>query len=471
MASGVEEPRDGRALSLAKGIASGYGSANTATAKVHGNEAQASGSTNGAGPGQGQVITDARYYDAEQAGIDIARAQGYYHPYPVAQPAYITYNQNIVPAEQLVYQPLSVAPASAESSATTNGDSESSLSTANNYGSNGVAQSNAQTSGNFGTTSTNAKTFGQYNTAISNANTGLGVSSVSSKASSNGQGVASSNAQTNANGIVGVAPLAPQLIVEPSVIDAKNQGFYNPSLYGSASSNANVAGYGSADSSARLRPASRSISWRFGTAYDIPAGYGAIKSTPVVYQPAPIVYEAVPAVLSPYGTANSNARTQGAGSAQSDAKLTPGFGSIRSTANSNVHGSANADANINNNQYSLYRSGAIGSGVAKTAANTNGLGFADANANLNNGGSVAKSVANSNGGFANSNADIINRGSGFYRSGAEFAPWSRTITDAKTSGTGSALSNAQANQYGWKSADSSAKSNGFGSSIAHSQSL
>lgn len=479
--------REGRTISRAQGSASGYGGVNSASADVHGNVAHATGSNNGGGlardglyyPGPGQAIADAQTYDnAGEVAIDIARAQGFYHPLHVAQPAVITYNQNIIPAEQ-VYQPLSVAPASAESSATTNDGFESSQATATNNGG-GVAQSQANTLGNYGKTTTNAKTTGGYNTAASDAKSGLGIASSNSKASGSGFGnsYASSDAQTNGYGVAPIAPIAPiapptQVIVEPLIIAAKNQGFYNPATYGSASSNADVRGYGSATSSAKTGPTRRSIHWHFGTAYDIPAGYGAYKSAaPAVYQ-TPVVYQAAP-VAVPYGTANSFANTQGDSTAQSNAKLSPNFSATSSNAKSNIGGSANSNAGINENSYGLYRSGMSGSGILKSTASTNGAGFAGSDTNVHQGVGIAKSTANSSvGGYATAkaNADINNHNYNLYRTAGEGAQWGRTISEVKTSGFGSAASNAKTYPFGQKTADSTAKSSGWGSSFANSQSL
>ncbi|KOB76018.1 Mucin related 89F [Operophtera brumata] len=480
--------RDGRYLSLAQSGSSG-GADNSASAKVTGHQAEANGYSKGAGfardglyQGQGQTFAKAQNYDSENAAaIELARAQGIYRPLPVAQPAVITYNQNIVPAEQLVYQPLYVAPATAESVATNNGASESSLSTVSNNGA-GSAESNSQTSGQYGYTTTNAKTLNGYNSAVSNANTGLGVASVSSKASGSGlnQGFASSNAQANGFGSLNEE-------IDPSIIAAKNQGFYTPAKsqgfytparFGAASSNANVNGYGSAESSAKTAPARRSIHWHFGTAYDIPAGYGTIKSVapvayqaapvltqaaPVVYQAAPVVYQAAePVEVSPYGNIQSSAVINGNAAAQSNAQQDAGSdGYAKSTVNSNHGGRGNANADINNNN-GLYRSGAIGSNL-HTKVNTIGHGAADSFANWNH----AKTVANSHGGSSTANADINRYNAGLYRTTADGAQ--RIISGVQTNGVGNAESDAQQFPSGFNRVKSVASTNGLGSANSYSK--
>lgn len=141
---------------------------------------------------------------------------------------------------------------------------------------NGIAQSSANTQGgigSYGVTSSNAKTQG-FGSANSNANSGFG--SASTSAETQGDGSAESSAQNNGNGVVGVVyPVAPADISAPapSVIDAKSPIFYTPyaPAQGVASSNANVIGSGSAASSARVGHQGRTISWRIGTLYDSPA--------------------------------------------------------------------------------------------------------------------------------------------------------------------------------------------------------
>ncbi|XP_075992773.1 uncharacterized protein LOC142987704 [Anticarsia gemmatalis] len=421
--------RDGRAYSI--GQAYNYnGGASVASANVNGDNAQAYGSTNGnqlARDGfvyPGQAIAQAQTYDVGAAKA-VAQAHNGYYPVP-APATVITYEQNFAAPSEVAYEiPGSVH---AHSSAVRNGVSDSSISSATTNGA-GVAESSANTGvGSYGATSSNAKTYGGYGHADSKANSGYGSASTSAR--TQGQGSASSNAQTN--GVVGVvypvAPEAPVVIPAqelPSVIDVKTPIFHTAYVpvapAGIASSNANVVGSGSAASSAKLTHG-RTISWRFGTAYDVPAPNSAQAQASTYGQ----------------GIAKSHANTNGYGSANADADVnSSGYGSAKSTANSNGAGSANANADVHGAGY----------GAAKSAANTS-YGSAISTANSNAYGH-AKSAANVGGyyGGSRTSADAHSHGYGSAASSARAQPVSTAYrvanSQALSSGSGYARANAQ----------------------------
>lgn len=379
------------------------------------------------------------YNGQENIPYGAAKAQalvnGPYYQVPV-EPAVIAYNQNVeVP---ITYELSPQGPISAQSLATSNGISDTSLSTVSTNGA-GIAESNAQTqegAGTYGVTSTNAKSYGGPGSAASKANTGYGTAS--SNAQSQGHGFAASNAATNgANAIY--TPVVNEELA-PAVIAAKYHGYrnvYSPPSYGSASSIANTNGqYGSAASSAKTQATRRSIHWHFGTAYDIPAGY-----------------------------AKSAANTYGYGSANANSNVNSGLGIAKTAANTQGQGYADANANIHNPSYAYIRSEpvvAIGYGTAQTSANTNGYGSADANA----GQGLANSAAKSHGhGSANANANLNNPSWGVAR--IQGAPWDgKALTTAQTSGNGSANSSARGVNTAYKVVNSNANSAGWGAARA-----
>ncbi|KAF9423222.1 hypothetical protein HW555_001291 [Spodoptera exigua] len=363
--------RDGRAYSI--GQASSYGGGvSTAQANVNGDAAQAFGSSSGGA----QLARDGYYYP----GQAIAQAQAFdAMPFPespfggakaIAQAHNGAYYPVPAPATVITYEQNFAVPADA-----------SVKSTATSSG-NGIAQSSANTQGgigSYGVTSSNAKTQG-FGSADSNANSGFGSASTSAK--TQGEGSAESSAQTNGNGMVGVAyPVAPAVISagpEPSVIDAKSPIFYTPyvpATQGVASSNANVIGSGSAASSAKVGHQGRTISWRFGTLYDSPASAHAQANTNAGYGAAKSA-----AHTHGYGAANANADVNGYGSAKSVAdSQSAGQGIAQSSANSHGAGSANANANVNG--YNNARSGQYYGGSRLSAdAHSNGFGNAASSA-------------------------------------------------------------------------------------------
>ncbi|KAF9803252.1 hypothetical protein SFRURICE_007098 [Spodoptera frugiperda] len=359
--------RDGRAFSIGQASSFG-GGVSTAQANVNGDAAQAFGSSSGGA----QLARDGYFYP----GQAIAQAQTYdAMPFPetpyggakaVAQAHNGAYYPVPAPATVITYEQNFAVPAEA-----------SVKSTATSNG-NGIAQSSANTQGGIGS---------------------YGVTSVMDPQSS---------AQNNGNGVVGVVyPVAPAVISAPapSVIDAKSPIFYTPyaPAQGVASSNANVIGSGSAASSARVGHQGRTISWRFGTLYDSPAsaqaqantnaGYGAAKSA---------------AHTLGYGAANANADVNGYGSAKSVAdSQAAGHGIAQSSANSHGAGSAKANANVNG--YNNARSGQYYGGSRLSAdAHSHGFGNAASSARtqgVNTSFRVTNSQANSSGsGSAHANA-------------------------------------------------------------------
>ncbi|CAD0194595.1 unnamed protein product [Chrysodeixis includens] len=394
--------RDGRSYSIGQAYNSGSG-VSTAQANVHGDVAQAFGSSTGGA----QLARDGYYYP----GQSIAQAQTYNNPanpnygsanavaqaqngpyYPVPAPAtLITYEQNFAAPAEVVYEvPSALA---AQSSAVSNGASDSSVASATSNGA-GVAESTANTQrgvGSYGSTSSNAKTSSYgYGSANSNANSGYGSTSTSAK--SNGQGSASSAAQANGVAYPVVAPVAvvPAAQVYPTVIEAKTPVFqtaYVPfPVQGVASSNANVIGSGSAASSAKVSRG-RTISWRFGTLYDAPAAAHAQANT-----------------YSGFGAAKSAANTHGHGSANAHANT---YGAGASNANADAHsagyGSAKSAANVHGAYY----------GGSRTSADAQSHGFGNAASSANSQGlstafRVTNSQANSSGyGSAHANAQSL----------------------------------------------------------------
>ncbi|CAH1639486.1 unnamed protein product [Spodoptera littoralis] len=393
--------RDGRAYSIGQASSFG-GGVSTAQANVDGDTAQAFGSSSG---GE-QLARDGYFYP----GQVIAQAQTYDAvPFPespyggakaIAQAHNGAYYPVPAPAAVITYEQNFAVPADA-----------SVKSTATSSG-NGIAQSSANTQGgigSYGVTSSNAKTQG-FGSADSNANSGFGSASTSAK--TQGEGSAESSAQNNGNGVVGVVyPVAPAVISAgpaPAVIDAKSPIFYTPyavpvAAQGVASSNANVMGSGSASSSARIGHQGRTISWRFGTLYDSPASAHAQANTNAGYGAAKSA-----AHTHGYGAANANADVNGYGSAKSVAdSQSAGHGIAQSSANSHGAGSANANANVNG--YNNARSGQYyGGSRISTDAHSHGFGNAASSARtqgVNTSYRVTNSHANSSGsGSAHANA-------------------------------------------------------------------
>ncbi|XP_035442479.2 fibroin heavy chain [Spodoptera frugiperda] len=389
--------RDGRAFSIGQASSFG-GGVSTAQANVNGDAAQAFGSSSGGA----QLARDGYFYP----GQAIAQAQTYdAMPFPespyggakaVAQAHNGAYYPVPAPATVITYEQNFAVPAEA-----------SVKSTATSNG-NGIAQSSANTQGgigSYGVTSSNAKTQG-FGSANSNANSGFGSASTSAK--TQGDGSAESSAQNNSNGVVGVVyPVAPAVISAPapSVIDAKSPIFYTPyaPAQGVASSNANVIGSGSAASSARVGHQGRTISWRFGTLYDSPASAQAQANTNAGYGAAKSAAHTLG-----YGAANANADVNGYGSAKSVAdSQAAGHGIAQSSANSHGAGSAKANANVNG--YNNARSGQYYGGSRLSAdAHSHGFGNAASSARtqgVNTSFRVTNSQATSSGsGSAHANA-------------------------------------------------------------------
>ncbi|XP_061708228.1 fibroin heavy chain-like [Cydia pomonella] len=352
--------------------------------------------------------------------------------YTPAPATIVSYEQNFAPAEISYGAP---AAQSAQSTASINGDSDSSIASASSIGA-GSATSSARTQG-IGSyrTSSNANTYGSgFGSASSNANSGVGSAITAARTQGNGFSSATSQADgglanratadAQSNGGYGSASSNANNAQGSAISSAKTQGYT-----GSAASDASVnTGYNNAISAAKVAPApQKTIHWRFGTLYGTPShintraqananGFNAAKSTADVHQA---------------GSAHSAANTYGSdGSANANANVNGGFGSANSEANTHGSGFAKSAANT---QGSVY-------GSAQSQANTHGAGFG-----------AAKSSANTGYGSANANADV-NGAAGFAKSAAN-----------NGLGYGSAISSANSNGFG--SARSDANTHGFG--LAH----
>lgn len=337
-----------------------------------------------------QAYAKVGHYEGPSEPARFGYAQPAYYPIP-APATVFTYKKYEVPAE-IPSQIVYEVPAPA------------------------IAQSSAVTHGNYGSANSNAYT---------------GLDSAASLAQANGP-------------------------AEPVVIAAKNQGLYTPYSPSSASSSANVnGGYGgSAFSAAKTGiPTRKSISWRFGTAYDQPAAYGAARAA---------------ANSGGFGL-RSTANAAGPGSAYSTADNT----AVKSVANSYNGGSADANANVNNGHYAVFRSENLhGYGGLKSSAITQNGGFADSKAQVDNVGneylnSAARSQLN---GSAQSSATNDGGVYGFRSNGA----WGgRTGSTAFSNGSGNAVSSVKSQDLstGYRVINSNANSDAFGAARADAYSI
>lgn len=373
------------------------GGTHKASAQVDGNKGDAQAiNENGDAQGNGlpsQAYAKVSSYDAPSDAVGLGYSQPAYYPLPAPATVFTYQKYADVPVEipsRIVYE-AQPGPALAQSSAITKGH--------------GSANSVAKT---------------DYGSAISNANAqGYGHNAASSIAQSDGPAL------------------------EPAVIAARAQGLhsvytpaYVPVGHNSASSSANVNGYhGSAASAARTGPVPtrKSISWRFGTAYDQPAAYGAAKAAAVNYGQGS---SAANSGVSPQGSISSYANTLGHGSAQS-AATNNGYGID--------NGFGNANANLYNANYAVPRADIpAGYGAIKSSASSH------------NGGS---SIANSGTDFAGNN--YVNTNSRSHLGG--------TAQSAAYNG-GSAYGQRSSGAYnGHLGADSSSVDGGSGSANARTQ--
>ncbi|CAH0724582.1 unnamed protein product, partial [Brenthis ino] len=449
--------RDGRGYSIGQGYTNHGGQA-TGSASINGGVLHASGTATSneqnplirnygyeAYPGQAVAKAEVHdtqhipFYGSAKAVADVHNVPSYYVPAPATV---VAYEQNFDVPSQIRYE-IPVGGVVAESSATNDGNSETSVSSVRTDGS-GSAESSANTNGasNVGVTSSNAKTYGGIGSAISTANNAHGVGITATR--TQGFGSAASKSQNNfgqvsaasqTNG--GYASSSANNNLDSAVANADSQG------YGSASSNADINNSHEYVISAAKNFPARGIHWRFGTAYGTPSGQVRAASQ-----------------------ANG-------GSAKSSAESN-GFGSIRTVADTQGQGSANANANLNGAGYfnSVANSNGLG-GSAKSSANTNE--YEQAIPVYSNGIGNVKSTANIYGpgyGNANAHADVDAAGHGFVSSAAKGYGSANSIANGPAYGAlrvdghapylrGSSHLNANAQTTGQGSATSSARNQGL----------
>ncbi|XP_061708441.1 ice nucleation protein-like [Cydia pomonella] len=429
--------RDGRNFAISKAYSNNLGSQASGEVSVSDGSAQAYGSASGNQPALADLVyptqanAQAELYNAPAVPVygsakAVAEAQNggaiFYAPAPAT---IVSYEQNFVPAEISYAVPVAQ---SAQSTASINDGSDSSIASASSNGA-GSATSSARTQG-IGSykTSSNANTYGSgFGSASSNANSGVGsaITAARTQGLSNGYSSAISQADgglanratadAQSNEGYGSASSTANNAQGSAISSAKTQGYT-----GSAASDASVnTGYDSAKAAAKVAPTpQKRIHWRFGTLYGTPShintraqananGFNAAKSTADVHQA---------------GSAHSAANTYGSdGSANANANVNGGYGSANSEANTH------------------------GSGFAKSTANTQGYGSAQSQANTHGAGfGAAKSSANTGYGSANANADV-NGAAGFAKSAANNGlGYGSAISSANTNG-GSAHANARIN--------------------------
>ncbi|XP_023945599.2 filaggrin-2-like [Bicyclus anynana] len=451
--------RNGRGYSVGQGYTNNAGGRATGTATINGGVIQAYGSASSDDHNQmgktfgvnypGEAVAKAEVYDTPEAygaANAVVEAQNTPTFYAVPAPATIVSEQNFETPIEVIYEPGTIG-----QSGVINDNAESSVTSAMAEGT-GSAESSAKTQGfgSYGVTSSNGKTFGfGSGSASSNVNNGYantaartqGYGSASSK-SEPGLGLTSAASRTNG----GYATSAANNAFNSAVVSATSQG--------TASSNANI------NTGSVVVPITtadlKGVSWRFGTAYNVP--------TPG---------QAHVASQANGGSAKSTAHTdgivttadaQGYGSSNANANLPGGY--INSAANTNGFGYGAARYTEGNQYGSAHSTINNGLGVVKTAANSNGYGNADSHADINEQGFLS-SVSSSNGhGTAASSANSAPT----YALRADGLPYvynPQVSVNTQTFGQGSASARTQGLNTGYRVINSAANSFGYGSAQAN----
>ncbi|CAH2262993.1 glycine, alanine and asparagine-rich protein-like [Pararge aegeria] len=454
--------RNGRGYSIGQGYTNTGGRA-TGSATSNGGVLQAYGTASSSGQNQfgrsgpfpGDTVAKAEVYDTPNAptyGVSKAFAEAQNPPTYYAVPAPAT-----IVSEQIFETPAEIRyaqPAVAQSSATLNGNSDSSITSAKVEGT-GSAESTAKTQGigSYGITSSNAKTFGSgVGTASSNVNNGYGAANTAARtegfgsaSSKSESGLGMTSAATQTNG--GYASSAANNALNSAVVSASSQGTASSkadinTLQGVIVSPVKTVGF---------------KGWRFGTAYSVPTpGQAQVSSQ------------------ANGGSAKSTAHTdgvvttadaQGYGSANANANLPGGY--VNSAANTNGLGYGAARYTQANQYGSSHSTIYNGLGNIKSSANSNGYGNANSHADINEHGSLS-SVSNSNGlGTAASSANSVPSFASLKTDGLPYIYSPRATVNTQTSGQGSASARTQGLNSGYKVVNSVANSYGHGAAQAN----